>query len=670
MKQSGGGPGGSRAAKRRQKAALGNKTPGGNLSASLSFGGGVDESKKSKKKKREGDSGGGDKKTTKKKKKLKQGVSDDEESEEEEDEEEGSEGDAEVASAAVVTESTAQPPLPLPNAELLQSLSTIKDILDLQEIAQIDSYSRAKLLLNSFIGTPTDDFEGILAARASFYANHWEAKPLVTERHAQRKAHFKGLVTRRMVERVLDQHTNVLGSDLELSDAPTPQPSVDPDVDSGKEPETAKPHEVWRRFGGGETSSNSAAASSTAANSKSKGGATIRLLQPGKHIDGIWHLLSALECEFGCRVWAHADLALPGAQPFGPSRGLGDSFVLQAHGKSRWRLYAPALGQELPRFAAQEAVTPTGDVALSSASADLGRLALDVVLQSGDSLYVPRGWAFSSSVPVASTASAATATAAIPTTSSSSGAASTDQHSLFLRVITNSGNDVAALLDLVLPPALAVSADQQPALRRGLPGDWTQSLGVAQADRPEGDGPRRAALLAALQRRLRSVAETALDLVDAAADQLSRKFISERLPPVLSPAEETAQGRAGGPGPGAATTVFPFTRLRMLRPGLACCVVEDGKLCVYHCMDNSRELFGSPLSPLEFDLDDGPAIEALLAAYPHGVTVTSLPHPSEEESDKVDVAAALFREGFLVVEDEASKPAADGSDDGDDNDPF
>ena len=654
MKQSGGGPGGSRAAKRRQKAALGNKTGGGNLSASLSFGGGVDESKMTNKKKREGDSGGVDKK---KKKKLKQGVSNDVESDEEELEEEESEGDTEVASAAAVTESTAQPPLPLPNAELLQSLSTFKDILDLQEITQIDSYSRAMLLLNSFIGTPTDDFEGILAARTSFYANHWEAKPLVTERHAQRKAHFKGLVTRRMVERVLDQHTNVLGSDLELSDAPTPQPSVDPDVDSGKEPETAKPHEVWRRFGGGEDSSNSAA---TAANSTSKGGATIRLLQPAKHIDGIWHLLSALECEFGCRVWAHADLALPGAQSFAQSRGLGDSFVLQVHGKSRWRLYAPASGQELPRFAAQEAVTPTGDVDLSSASADLGRLALDVVLQSGDSLYVPRGWAFSSSVPATSTAAATTA-------SSSSGAAPADQHSLFLRVITNSGNDVAALLDLVLPSALAVSADQQPALRRGLPGDWTRSLGVAQADRPEGDAPRRAALLAALQRRLRSVAETALDLVDAAADQLSRKYISERLPPVLSPAEETAQGRAGL---GAATTVFPFTRLRMLRPGLACCVVEDGKLCVYHCMDNSRELFGSPLSPLEFDLDDGPAIEALLAAYPHGITVTTLPHPSEEESDKVDVAAALFREGFLVVEDEASKPAADGSDDGDDNDPF
>lgn len=38
---------------------------------------------------------------------------------------------------------------------------------------------------------------------------------------------------------------------------------------------------------------------------------------------------------------------------------------------------------------------------------------------------------------------------------------------------------------------------------------------------------------------------------------------------------------------------------------MAVVVVEDGKLVVYHAMDNSRELFGSPLNPLEFELDDG-----------------------------------------------------------------
>jgi hypothetical protein len=124
---------------------------------------------------------------------------------------------------------------------------------------------------------------------------------------------------------------------------------------------------------------------------------------------------------------------------------------------------------------------------------------------------------------------------------------------------------------------------------------------------------------------------------------------------------------------------------------------------VYHCMDNSRyrslpystlhysfstksalhylifkiiflmfdvfrELHGAPLQPLEFELDDGPAIEALLAAYPEAVLVSELPHPSEELEDKISLAQALYREGFLLIHDEASKP--ENEEEADDDDPF
>lgn len=90
------------------------------------------------------------------------------------------------------------------------------------------------------------------------------------------------------------------------------------------------------------------------------------------------------------------------------------------------------------------------------------------------------------------------------------------------------------------------------------------------------------------------------------------------------------------------------------------------------CANCHRELFGNPLQSVEFELDDGPTIEGLLRAYPEGVTVSDLEHPGEELEDKVAIADALFREGFLVIDDEASKPAAeDGSgDEQNDDDPF
>lgn len=72
------------------------------------------------------------------------------------------------------------------------------------------------------------------------------------------------------------------------------------------------------------------------------------------------------------------------------------------------------------------------------------------------------------------------------------------------------------------------------------------------------------------------------------------------------------------------------------------------------------------LNPVEFELDDGPAIEEIIKAYPHGVTISDLPHSSEDMDDKVEVARALFREGFLMVVDEATKPADEGASDDDD----
>jgi hypothetical protein len=78
----------------------------------------------------------------------------------------------------------------------------------------------------------------------------------------------------------------------------------------------------------------------------------------------------------------------------------------------------------------------------------------------------------------------------------------------------------------------------------------------------------------------------------------------------------------------------------------------------------------APLNPVEFDLDDGPAIEALLDAYPSPVVVMDLHHPSEELEDKVAIAQALFKEGFLLRVEDSEEKASGSDEDDDDDDPF
>lgn len=147
---------------------------------------------------------------------------------------------------------------------------------------------------------------------------------------------------------------------------------------------------------------------------------------------------------------------------------------------------------------------------------------------------------------------------------------------------------------------------------------------------------------------------------------MAKSFLAARLPPPLTETEE-AQSAAGAPN----AIIYPYTVLRMVRPGIARAIVEDGMVVLYHCMDNARDQFGLPLNPLEFELDDGPAIEGLLNAYPEGVAVSDLAHPSEEMDDKVEVAKSLFKEGFLIIVDEASKQINSDDEQNEDNDdPF
>jgi lysine-specific demethylase/histidyl-hydroxylase NO66 len=86
----------------------------------------------------------------------------------------------------------------------------------------------------------------------------------------------------------------------------------------------------------------------------------------------------------------------------------------------------------------------------------------------------------------------------------------------------------------------------------------------------------------------------------------------------------------------------------LARPGIARLVLEDDKAVVYHCADNSRVFRGNPLSPLEFDMDDGPALEQLITTVePAWIMVNDLLHDSIE--DKVAIAGSLYDDGILQI---------------------
>lgn len=378
-------------------------------------------------------------------------------------------------------------------------------------------------------------------------------------------------------------------------------------------------------------------------------GATIRLRQPQDRIPGVAALCRALEGEFGATVGANAYLtARDGAQGFAAHWDDVDVFILQLEGRKRWRVGAPASElYRLPR----------------ASSADFDEEAIhklcphltEIVLAPGDVLYLPRGFVHCA------------------TTEGS-------QNSLHLTLSTHRANAWADLLDAALPQALAEAIQADPRLREALPRDCLHFMGVAHAadssdDDEEADASdddasvsevaavrydpevprsrklqkrRRDAFAQRCAGHCKDVLARLLANLDATCDARGSAFVAERMPP--------ARLAKGDPGTITATTRVHCAERRDVR-----LVPGDEGVLLYHALDNATTFRGRPVACLEFEAEDAPALEALLASHAaRPVLVRDLPHSSDE--DKVAVAASLYAEGLLAVSVSGKEASSDDSD--------
>ncbi|KAL7565240.1 hypothetical protein ACA910_014538 [Epithemia clementina (nom. ined.)] len=497
------------------------------------------------------------------------------------------------------------------------------------ELAKMTARQRANCVLN-FLLQPA----GISAKE--FYEEYWEQEALLIQQSLSKHRHrFDGLLSLKQIREMLAQNSMCYGRDLNVTryeqdkhgvmrrttfDLVKSSASKSKDDDSA-EPDfvVAEPEVVWTQY---------------------QQGCTVRLLCPHKHCDPVHSLLHLMELEFGCMVGANAYLTPPeSAQGFAPHYDDIEAFCLQLEGRKRWKVYAPlSKGESLPRQSSHDFVEK-----------DLENVkpVMDVILSPGDVLYMPRGW--------------------IHQACTFPGGTPKDGHSLHLTVSAMQQWAWVDLLEIVLPEALnaAAASVSSTALREGLPIRFLDYMGAAHSNRdvpellkgkleevaPEPEEQRIRELQENFRNeakaRIMRVAKEAMDLLDASCDQISKQFISSCQPPALSKTELLATSA----GQKRAVKIEPQMLVRLVRPGVARLVLEDGKAVIYHCLDNSREYHGRPIHPLEFELDDGPALEQLLqTTEPRWISVDGLFHDTIE--DKVGVTQALYDEGLLMMRDE------------------
>eukprot|EP00603_Paraphysomonas_imperforata_P015561 CAMPEP_0114457990 /NCGR_PEP_ID=MMETSP0104-20121206/4453_1 /TAXON_ID=37642 ORGANISM="Paraphysomonas imperforata, Strain PA2" /NCGR_SAMPLE_ID=MMETSP0104 /ASSEMBLY_ACC=CAM_ASM_000202 /LENGTH=569 /DNA_ID=CAMNT_0001630565 /DNA_START=14 /DNA_END=1723 /DNA_ORIENTATION=- len=488
---------------------------------------------------------------------------------------------------------------------------TLRDALDAADVTDVDATTRAAMILSLLVQPTT---------RTDFYDKHWQKRHLHVCRETPMST--KLIYTGKTLEKLLSKHVLDCPTEIVLGRYVELQQQYHNDI-GGQAP--------------GEDD-NSLTLSSADINAAVISGFGYTLECPQKYVDGVWKLLSCLEFEFGNAMRSSITVSPAGCQAFGPAMNIGDSFFVQLEGSTVIQAYCPTnstADNEEQEFAWPPPVDYHNVVLDAAELKAKVKPRVNVTLHAGDTLYIPKGWVVECSN------------------------AKFTERGVIFQMSTNHHNGVLDLVEVLYPQSMlavelkGISGTNSATVAcQSLPRSYLEFMGVSRSENDK--DTRRKEFHSFMSTVMNTVVEKALTMLDPAADQIAKNFLSSRLPIPTTSDEEIRLCNAEN------NSVFPYSKLRMLRPGIARAVVEDGVIVVYHCMDNSRMLHEASLNPMEFDLDDGPAIEALLDAYPTPVVVMDLHHPSEELEDKVAVAQALFK-------DSDEKGGSDGEED---DDPF
>ena len=193
-----------------------------------------------------------------------------------------------------------------------------------------------------------------------FFDEYWEQRPLVVARGEA--ARFDSLLSAADVERlVCETGLRVPAFRLVKEGAQLPLAGYTEDI-------------AWR------PGSFSGTAVVDRVAEEFAGGATIVLQALHLHWPALALYCRELEIALGCPVQANAYFTPASARGFAVHHDTHDVFILQVPGRKRWRVYEPVL--ELP----------LKDQRWSPSLGDPGDPVEDLVLEAGDTLYLPRGW--------------------------------------------------------------------------------------------------------------------------------------------------------------------------------------------------------------------------------------------------------------------------------------
>ncbi|KAJ6634761.1 Bifunctional lysine-specific demethylase and histidyl-hydroxylase NO66 [Pseudolycoriella hygida] len=422
-----------------------------------------------------------------------------------------------------------------------------------------------------------------------FMKDYWENKPLRV--HRRHANYYKYLISTEIIDTMLRENHVEFTKNIDITQYKDGvRETLNP---IGR----AMPPCVWHYYGEG---------------------CSIRILNPQTFLPAIHSLNATLQEYFQCMVGANVYLTPKNSQGFAPHYDDIEAFILQVEGKKRWRVYKPThKNNVLPRESSK-----------NFDQTEIGEPCLEVILEAGDLMYFPRGY-----IHQASTLK--------------------DSHSLHITVSVYQKQTWGDLMETLIPMALKEAINENVDLRRGLPVDIWQRLGVVNSDNfyPERD---------AIIKQIKSCFDKVCRYVkkdanlDNAVDQMAVRYQHDAMPPKLTPAEELRtvySSKANVTSTGFVDSPFieVDTQIRLIRANILRMVRFNDEIRVYYHSENSKEYHGFEENFLEIEPSDAAAVEVLIKAYPNFVTPMQLQLENDERN--LRVAQDFWEKGILMTDE-------------------
>lgn len=226
-------------------------------------------------------------------------------------------------------------------------------------------------------------------------------------------------------------------------------------------------------------------------------------------------------------------------------------------------------------------------------------------------------------------------------------------HSLHITLSVYQKQSYADLFEKMLPLMIKKAIAENVEIRRGLPLNTWHHAGVAFSDNTTKERVD-------LQKKVTQLLHKCIrdmpleDLVDAAVDQVAKKFQHEALPPEILPSERTRTvfgSRNHTNERGECVCDYDIderTNVRLLRANIMRLVDEEEKIRIYYYLDNSKEYCEYEPNFIEIEPMEAASVEVLIKSYPQYIGVSQLPLPSDDQ--KINLVTALWERGLLMME--------------------